>query len=118
MAVRENPYDKWVVNRQNSDYRCTDTQVNSLVKQQLSQPDYLRTQNRVNPGPYRVKRAGIADSSPQVPHVFGPEDMWGWQPWTSDLSQYNSSGLSEHKSSSDIPGKTYLTPGQGGANSY
>jgi hypothetical protein len=120
MAVRENPYKKWQVGRQNSDYRCTDTQATSLVRQQLSQTEYLKTSNRVNPGPYRMKRAKIATSSPQVPHVFGPEDMWGWQPWTnSDINLTPGvSGLSEHVTPMDIPGATYYPYNRVGGATY
>lgn len=118
MAVRENPYNKWLLNRQNSDYRCTDTQVNSLVKQQLSQAEYLRTRNRVNQGPYRMKRAQLADSRPQIPHVFGPEDMWGWQPWTSVLSFTVKNGLKEYISPIDIPGATYYPYNRVGGATY
>jgi hypothetical protein len=120
MAVRENPYKKWQTNRENSDYRCTDTQVTSLVRQQLSQADYLRTSNRVNPGPYRVKRTKIADSSAQIPHVFGPENMWGWQPWTNPNINLDpgTSGLSEHISIIDIPGATYYPYNKVGGATY
>lgn len=120
MAVRENPYRKWQVGRENSDYRCTDTQVTSLVKQQLSQPEYLRTSNRVNPGPYRVKRTKIADSTPQIPHVFGPEDMWGWQPWAdlSNVVELGSSGLGEISTLIDIPGATYYPYNKVGGATY
>lgn len=120
MAVRENPYRKWQTNRENSDYRCNDTQVTSLVRQQLSQAEYLRTSNRVNPGPYRVKRTKIADAAPQIPHVFGPEDMWGWQPWTNPNINLDAgpSGLSEHISIIDIPGATYYPYNRVGGATY
>ena len=39
MAVNNNPYEAWQKLRQNSDYRSTDTQINSLVRQQLSQDE-------------------------------------------------------------------------------
>jgi hypothetical protein len=118
VAVRENPYNKWKSNREKSDYRCTDTQVNSLVKQQLSQPEYLTSRNRVNPGPYRVKRARIADSLPQIPHVLGPDDMWGWQPWTYSVSVVGTNGLSEAVSLVDIPGATYYPYNRVGGATY
>ncbi len=118
MAVRENPYNKWISNRENSDYRCTDTQVNSLVKQQLSQPEFLRTRNRVNPGPHKVKRINAADSHPQIPHVLGPEDMWGWQPWMSLSSVVGPSGLSEVLSLVDVPGATYYPYNKVGGATY
>ncbi len=121
MAVRENPYRKWQSDRQVSDYRANTTQVTSLVRQQLSQPEYLRTSNRVNPGPYKVKRTKIADSSPQIPHVFGPEDMWGWQPWTEPGvgTNYGSiGGLSQTLSPIDIPGATYYPYNRVGGATY
>lgn len=121
MAVRENPYNKWLTGRESSDYRCTDTQVTSLVRQQLSQAEYLRTRNRVNPGPYRVKRTKIANSTPQVPHVFGPQNMWGWQPWTDPnviLNLYSLSGLSQPISPIDIPGATYYPYNRVGGATY
>jgi hypothetical protein len=121
MAVRENPYRKWQTNRENSDYRCTDTQVTSLVRQQLSQAEYLRVSNRVNPGPYRVKRTKIADSVPQIPHVFGPEDMWGWQPWAQpnvNLDCGPIGGLNETLSPIDIPGATYYPYNRVGGATY
>ena len=120
MAVRENPYKKWQTNRENSDYRCTDTQVTSLVRQQLSQTEYLRTSNRVNPGPYRVKRTKIANSTPQIPHVFGPQNMWGWQPWTNPNINLDVgiSGLNEHISIIDIPGATYYPYNRVGGATY
>ena len=121
MAVRENPYRKWQTSRENSDYRCNDTQVTSLVRQQLSQAEYLRTSNRVNPGPYRVKRTKIADAAPQIPHVFGSENMWGWQPWT-DVNlalEYNpDNGLNESPSIVDIPGATYYPYNRVGGATY
>lgn len=116
MAVKENPYNKWGSNRENSDYRCNDTQVNSLVKQQLSQPEYLTSSNRVNPGPFRNKRAAAAELLPQVPHVFGNEDLWGWQAWAdpslNETLPYEDSGLSELKRVEDIPGASYTEDGQ------
>lgn len=81
MAVQKNPYIEWQKHRANADYRCTDTQVASMVRQQLSEDRFLRTRNRVNPGPFRNLRANLADSRSQVPHVFSPDDMWGWQDW-------------------------------------
>ena len=112
MAVNNNPYAKWEELKASSDYRSTDTQITSLVRQQLSQSDYLRTSNRVNPGPYRNLRSQAADSKPQVPHPLGSEDMWGWQQWT----QVDPSGLQEpdlaenlfeESADAETPGKTY-----------
>lgn len=82
MAVYRNPYRKWEDNRRKSDYRCTDTQITSLVRQQLSQTEYLRDTNRINQGPSRNQRTNLAKSRSQIPHVLASEDMWGWQPWT------------------------------------
>ena len=121
MAVRENPYEKWQSEGQNSDYRANNTQVNSLVRQQLSQPEYLRDSNRVNPGPYKIKRAKIADSNSQIPHVFGPEDMWGWQPWAEPGSNPTIdpiTGLKEKVSPIDIPGATYYPYNKVGGATY
>lgn len=118
MAVRENPYNKWQRDKTHSDYRSTDTQVISLVRQQLSQPEYLTTRNRINPGPLRNKRAAIADSTPQIPHVFGSEDIWGWQPWTTNFTVTYPSGLKETLSPVDIPGATYYPYNKVGGATY
>lgn len=119
VAVRENPYNKWKEGRKNSDYRCTDTQVTSLVRQQLSQPEYLRSANRVNPGPLRNKRTAIANSTPQIPHVFGPEDMWGWQPWAqNNLTSIGLSGLRETVDTAEIPGASYYPYNRVGGATY
>ncbi len=123
VAVNENPYENWQELKANSDYRSTDSQINSLVRQQLSQPEYLRSSNRVNQGPLRNYRAGIADSKAQVPHPLGSEDLWGWQQWP----QVYSSGVIDSEEAEDllevieddlIPGKTYGPLGEiGGASS-
>lgn len=118
VAVRENPYNKWKEGRKNSDYRCTDTQVTSLVRQQLSQPEYLRSANRVNPGPLRNKRTAIANSTPQIPHVFGPKDMWGWQPWTKNVTIAGPSGLAEAVPTIEIPGASYYPYNKVGGATY
>lgn len=112
MAVNNNPYEKWEELKASSDYRSTDTQITSLVRQQLSQSEYLRVSNRVNPGPYRNLRVSVAESRAQVPHPLGSEDMWGWQKWTeadpSELQEPSvAEGLLEENKDSDIPGKTY-----------
>ena len=112
MAVNENPYESWQELKANSDYRSTDTQINSLVRQQLSQPEYLRNSNRVNPGPRRNSRANLADSKAQVPHPLGSEDMWGWQQWAQvnpeDLTEPpEADNLLEVVKDADIPGKNY-----------
>lgn len=113
MAVNSNPYEAWQKLRQNSDYRSTDTQVNSVVRQQLSQDDYLRTSNRVNSGPNYVKRKSMASDSAQAPHVLAPEDLWGFQNWANSVSSSQSNlatGLREENSQYDVPGVSY-SPG-------
>ena len=123
MAVDKNPYESWQQLKTNSDYRSTDTQIASLVRQQLSQSEYLRDSNRVNPGPRRNYRADLADSRSQIPHPLGSEDMWGWQPWTqvdpSDLPDSTEADeLLETIADADIPGKNYAPLGKiGGASS-
>lgn len=87
MAVNQNPFLRWEEIRRTSDYRSKETQASSLTRQMLSQAEYLRKENRVNPGPMRNLRAGIADSVEQVPHNAANEDIWGWQPWAD--SAYN-----------------------------
>ena len=81
MAVSRNPYIEWSQSRQKADYRCTDSQLVSLVRQQLSEDRYLRSSNRVNPGPYRNKRVKNAENSATTPHCLANEDLWGWQRW-------------------------------------
>jgi hypothetical protein len=110
MAVNNNPYESWQRLRQNSDYRSTDTQINSLVRQQLSQEEYLRSSNRVNSGPRQITRANMAKNTPQSPHVLAPEDMWGWQNWANKPSSAESplaTGLREENTTTDIPGASY-----------
>lgn len=123
MATSKNPYLEWEKGRQNSDYRCTDTQVTSLVRQQLSQSEYLRTSNRVNAGPFRRLRAEVADSVNQKPHVFGSEDMWGWQSWTQVWYGYASGselaeGLIEQTPLIPAPGANYFPYGEVGGATY
>lgn len=96
MAVSNNPYEAWKKIRSSSDYRNTDTQITSLVRQQLSQAEYLKTSNRVNPGPYRNLRAKFADSSLQSSHILTNEDMWGWQRWTEKNLYLDEAELSEN----------------------
>ena len=112
VAVSKNPFREWGKLRQNSDYRSTDTQITSFVRQQLSQSDYLLTSNRVNPGPFRNLRALAADNTPKVAHVTGSEDLWGWQPWTDKFNQEKqSSDIAENLIDEDqeyeIPGVSY-----------
>lgn len=121
MAVDKNPYKEWQSDRQNDDYRCTNTQITLLTRQQLSQPNYLRGSNRVNPGPNRNLRAKLADETPQLPHPWGSEDMWGWQKWTSISETIRetplANGLVEKLSETEIPGKDYSPFGEvGGAS--
>lgn len=122
MAVNRNPYESWEELKSGSDYRSTDTQATSLVRQQLSQQEYLSTSSRVNPGPLRNHRAGVADSSAQIPHPVGSVDMWGWQQWTNvspdDLIEpAEAENLLEEFRDEDIPGKDYSPLGEvGGAS--
>lgn len=108
MAVQQNPFERWITVRENSDYRSKETQASSLTRQMLSQPEYLRNTNRVNPGPYRNLRARDADIAGQTPHITGNEDIWGWQRWT-EGSEYLavsevSSSLREPANPEEIPG--------------
>jgi hypothetical protein len=111
MAVDKSPYEEWSKLKSNSDYRSTDSQMNSLVRQQLSKDSFLRTSNRVNPGPQRNKRARIADSKQQIPHPLGSQDLWGWQKWAEESNNLTQSNLAENllevKNSSNIPGVDY-----------
>lgn len=81
MAVQRNPYRHWEEKRNKSDFRSRETQASSFVRQMLSQTEYLRDSNRVNPGPMRNTRAELAISKDQLPHDVRTEDMWGWQKW-------------------------------------
>jgi len=123
MAVNKNPYQAWQDHQASSDYRSTDTQLSSLVRQQLSQQSYLTTSNRVNPGPQRNTRAAQATLASQLPHPLGSEDLWGWQQWT-EISQLGlvepaiAENLLEVAQDADIEGKDYSPYGeQGGASS-
>jgi hypothetical protein len=111
MAVDKSPYEEWSKLKSNSDYRSTDSQMNSLVRQQLSKDSFLRTSNRVNPGPQRNKRARIANSKQQIPHPLGSQDLWGWQKWAEESNNLTQSNLAENllevKNSSNIPGVDY-----------
>ena len=112
MAVNKNPYWEWEDLRKSSDYRSTDTQATSLVRQQLSQAEFLTSSNRVNPGPMRNTRTRAADAKLEFPHVTASEDMWGWQQWTNsfDPSRQNSNlapDLKEEYLKPEIPGKSY-----------
>lgn len=116
MAVNNNPYRVWQKLRQNSDYRSTDTQITSLVRQQLSQSEYLRSSNRVNPGPQRNTRAQIANNASQNPHVFASEDMWGWQKWITSKDEFKLINLGTNliEAIDYIPGTSYLDSNVGG----
>jgi hypothetical protein len=121
MATNTNPYNSWQTLRQNSDYRSRETQSQALVRQQLSQPEFLSETNRVNPGPKQVTRTKMADSSSQVPHVLSPEDMWGWQNWANKPALTTSSvspQLKEQTQSTEIPGGSYYPNQKVGGMSY
>lgn len=113
MAVDKNPYEKWKELRQNSDYRSTDTQLSAFVRQQLSELNFLNSRNRVNMGPGHYHRAKLADSRDQIPHVFGAEDMWGWQRWTETIENITitdsdlATNLIEEFTTDQIPGTSY-----------
>lgn len=110
MPVNKIPYREWERQRRYGDYRNTDTQITTFVRQQLSGDDYLRNSNRVNQGPNRNKRVNQAKSSPIIPHVFGSKDMWGWREWANSLGKdfivYGDTGLIELEGV--IPGTSYL----------
>lgn len=93
MGVNKNPYIEWNLLRDASDYRSTDTQNISYVRQQLQTTDYLRNTSRVNMGPMRNKRALEADNSVQIPSVYASESMWGTQNWTKYITELTSSEL-------------------------
>jgi hypothetical protein len=95
VAVAKNPFEEWERLRASSDYRSTDTQATSLVRQQLSQPEYLSNSNRVNPGPLRNFRAGQADSKDQLAHNTYNEEMWGWQAWAEASNQLSESTVAD-----------------------
>lgn len=113
MAVDKNPNNKWKKLKEDSDYRSTDTQLTSYVKQQLSQNNFLNSRNRVNSGPDRYNRAKLADSREQIPLVFGSEDMWGWQRWTENIEDIVitesslATNLFEEFTTDQIPGSSY-----------
>lgn len=109
MAVNKNPYESWKNLRDNSDYRSTDTQLSSFVRQQLSQGDYLTKRNRVNSGPDYKARAAQSALEDQIPHVLNAKDMWGWQKWpTGELISTNlSSNLVQKVKPESVPGTSY-----------
>lgn len=113
MTVNKNPYESWKGLKQNSDYRSTDTQLSSFTRQQLSQSNFLNSRNRVNYGPDHYHRAKLADSRDQIPHVFGSEDMWGWQRWTENIESVTitesdlATNLIEEFTTDQIPGTSY-----------
>lgn len=84
MAVSNNPYQNWLREKGRSDYRSRTTQIASLVRQMMTRPEYLRTVNRVNPGPQRNTRAAKSDLYGSYPERVGTEDLWGWQPWAEE----------------------------------
>jgi hypothetical protein len=113
MAVNKNPYESWKDLRDNSDYRSTDTQLTSFVRQQLSQDDYLTKRNRVNSGPDYKARVAQSASEAQIPHVLSAEDMWGWQRWPSEnptgelISTDLSNNLVQEVKPENVPGTSY-----------
>ena len=122
MAVNKNPYREWESLKSTSDYRSTDTQITSFVRQQLSEPRYLTSSNRVNPGPNRNLRTKIANSAQQKPHPVGSEDMWGWQRWTSISERTSETDLAENLveglNSPETPGADYSPFGKIGGASH
>lgn len=100
MGVITTPYEDWELGRSEQDYRSDQTQASSYTRNLLSQADYLRCGNRVNPGPSRNTRALNADSKSQVPHNLCNEDIWGYQKWTEPRLSSSSLApelLEEHK---------------------
>ena len=109
MAVQGNPYRYWENERENADYRSRETQASALTRQMLRQPEYLLRSNRVNPGPERNTRAGVADAMEQAPHPTCNEDVWGWQQWTDTVeylapSPVSNNLLEQDTDGGDIPG--------------
>lgn len=108
----QNPHESWKQMRQAADFRDQSTQNQAYVRQALAQDRYMRSSNRVNPGPQRNTRANMAKNSQQNPHVYGSEDMWGWQKWaetTQKQSSPHAPGLYEGPSG-QIPGTAYPGP--------
>ena len=116
MAINSSnaPYESWKKLKNNSDYRSRETQNSAYVRQALSQERYLRSSNRVNQGPEYQTRATMANNSEQNPHVYGAEDMWGWQRWTEKATTVSQSslapGLYEKDPVGDAPGTLYPGP--------
>lgn len=115
MAINSSnaPYESWKQLRQNSDYRDKATQNMAYVREALAQDRYLKSSNRVNPGPSRNTRASMANNSQQNPHVYGSEDMWGWQDWANTRTKKASTvapGLYEVESNVNAPGTQYPGP--------
>jgi len=108
----QTPIESWNQLRQKADFRDQSTQNQAYVRQALAQDRYLRSSNRVNPGPQRNTRANMAKNTPQNPHVYGSEDMWGWQKWAENTQKQPSAeapGLFESPST-NIPGTAYPGP--------
>jgi hypothetical protein len=116
MAINSSnsPYESWEELRKNSDYRARTTQNNAYVRQALAQERYLRSSYRVNQGPEYNTRRTMSKNSGQNPHVYGSEDMWGWQNWTETRKTKTSSslapGLYEVNPADDAPGTQYPGP--------
>ena len=108
------PYDSWKEGKQKADYRSQTTQNFDYVRKALAQERYLKSSNRVNPGPSRNTRANMSNNSQQNPHVYGSEDMWGWQKWT-EIKQKEASSLAPglyevNTTPESIPGNAYPGP--------
>lgn len=115
MAVNKNPYNEWSNSKNSADYRSRQTQVSSYVKQQLSESRYLYSTNRINPGNNYSLRKNISSSTLQDPHLFGKEDMWGWQRWaevntSTGIESVLASDLLEEPTEG-IPGTDSYDPG-------
>lgn len=107
------PFESWEELRRNSDYRARTTQNNAYVREALSQERYLRSSNRVNQGPQYNSRVQMAKNADPNPHVYGAEDMWGWQNWTERPNKTNSNlapGLYESDPLSGPAGTQYPGP--------
>ena len=107
------PFDSWKESNPSRDYRDKTTQNFDYVKRALAQEKNLRSSYRVNPGPSRNTRAIMANNSEQNPHVYGSEDMWGWQQWAEKASKKSSTlapGLYESPYYNDAPGTLYPGP--------
>ena len=106
----KSPYDSWKESQSSRDYRDKSTQNSDYVKLALSQEKNLRHSYRVNPGPNANLRRNMAKNFEQNPHVYGAEDMWGWQQWADKASTTSSSlapGLYESPYTDQANGTQY-----------